>query len=477
MSATIRPTVPASSPAATDAPLSVESHGIDVIPESERHGRARELFAVWAAPNVNFLGFIIGTVLILTGLSLWQALAVTVAGSLFAVFTGVVAASGPAAGTPSEVITRAMYGVRGNKVNVAVAGWLISVCYLALNWAAAAYVAYSLLERIGISATTPVEVVVIVAIATATLAISVYGHGFIMRFYQPLALALALVFAVMAIFVVGHADWGYTPGTTLHGAGLWAALTAGTALVASGPLSYTNSADFARYLPSRTPVRSVAGWTFLGAFVPGVVITTVGALAATAVDASDPQAAAENLLPGWFTPVFLVAIIVGTIANNAMTAYSSGLALQSIGLRLRRSRSVVLDGTLGTAITIYALLVSNFLDSVSNLMQLVVVVLAPVMSVYVADMWWRRNRYDGEALSDESRGGPHWYSRGVNVPGAVGALVGVVAALLCSSTPVYTGPVSAALGGIDLSLAAGLALPAAIYLATINRYGTPGGAR
>jgi purine-cytosine permease-like protein len=107
----------------------------------------------------------------------------------------------------------------------------------------------------------------------------------------------------------------------------------------------------------------------------------------------------------------------------------------------------------------------------------VVVVLAPVMSVYVADMWWRRNRYDGEALSDESRGGPHWYTRGVNVSGAVGSLVGVVAALMCSSTPVYTGPVSAALGGIDLSLAAGLVLPAAIYLATIHRYGTPGGAR
>ena len=26
----------------------VETHGIDYIPETERHGRARELFAVWA---------------------------------------------------------------------------------------------------------------------------------------------------------------------------------------------------------------------------------------------------------------------------------------------------------------------------------------------------------------------------------------------------------------------------------------------
>ena len=108
--------------------ISPASHTL--IPESERHGRARDLFAVWAAPNVNFLSFIVGTVLVLTGLTLGQALAVAVAGSLFAAFTGVVAASGPAAGTPSEVITRTMYGVRGNRVNVAVAGWLAWQGYL-----------------------------------------------------------------------------------------------------------------------------------------------------------------------------------------------------------------------------------------------------------------------------------------------------------------------------------------------------------
>lgn len=461
---------PASSPAGAEGSLRVESHGIDVIPDSERHGRARELFAVWAAPNVNFLGFIVGTVLILMGLSLAQALAVVVVGSLFTIFAAVIAATGPVAGTPSEVITRAMYGVRGNRVNVAVAGWLISVCYLALNWAAAALVAYSLLGRAGVEVTTPVKVVVIVLIAAATLAISVYGHGFIMRFYQLLALLLTIVFAVMAAFVIGHADWSYAPSAGLQGSDLWAALTAGTALVASGPLSYTNSADFTRYLPRRTPMRAIVGWTFLGSFVPGTVITSVGVLAATAVDASDPQAAAESLLPDWFTPVFLVAVIVGTVANNAMTAYSSGLALQSIGLRLRRSRSVLLDGTLGTAITLYAMLVSNFLDSVSNLMQLVVTVLAPVMSVYVADMWWRRNRYDGVALSDESVSSPYWFTGGFNLAGAAAVLLGFAVSLMCSSTPIYTGPISSALSGIDLSLPTGLLVPAAIYLTLNRRY-------
>src|SRR6476620_6298607 len=220
----------------------VETHGIDFIPDSERHGRARDLFAVWAAPNVSYLALVVGGTLILMGMSFWQALAAIVVGNLFSVLTGIVAASGPASGTPSEVITRAIFGIRGNRVNILVTSWFISVCYLALNWAAASYTAFRLVERFGIDATTPVKVVV-------TLAIGVYGHATIVRLYQPLALVLTSIFVVMAGYVLGNADWGYQPAEPLHGIGLWATVAAGVSIVASAPLSYTNSADFARYLP------------------------------------------------------------------------------------------------------------------------------------------------------------------------------------------------------------------------------------
>ena len=107
---TTQPRAEATAPLpATDRAGRVETHGIDYIPDIERHGRARELFAVWAAPNVGYLALVVGGALILMGLSLWQALAVIVAGNLFTVLTGIVAASGPASGTPSEVITRAMF--------------------------------------------------------------------------------------------------------------------------------------------------------------------------------------------------------------------------------------------------------------------------------------------------------------------------------------------------------------------------------
>src|SRR4029079_7017676 len=135
-------------PSDSDRAGKVESHGIDFIPSSERHGRARELFTVWAAPNVSYLSLVVGGALVLMGLSLWQAVAVIVVGNLFSVFMGLVAISGPAAGAPSEVIMRAMFGIRGNRVNIAISGWFVSVLYLALNWAAAAITGFGLYERL-----------------------------------------------------------------------------------------------------------------------------------------------------------------------------------------------------------------------------------------------------------------------------------------------------------------------------------------
>ncbi|MGW5733568.1 MULTISPECIES: purine-cytosine permease family protein [Streptomyces] len=446
-----------------DRPGGIEAHGIDHISDEERHGNPRQLFAVWAAASVNYLSLVVGGALVLMGLTLWQSLAAIVVGNLFSVLTGLVATPGPAAGAPSEVITRALYGVIGNRVNNAIGGWLVSVCYFALNLAAAATAAFALVEKLGITATTPVKVVVIVVIAALTLGISVYGHGLIIKLYLPITLALAGSFTVVALAVFQHADFSYVPAEPPTGTDLWAVLIAGTAMVASGPLSYTTSADFSRYLPRTAPPKAVAGWTALGSFAPSVVVCSLGAFAATAVDMTDPQNALQEILPGWFTPVFLLSLILGTISINALTAYSAGLALQAVGLRIRRTVSVLFDGAVAVSLTLYGLLASNFLDTVSNALQAITVLIGPLMAVYATDVVLRRNRYDGVALSDETPGSPFWFTGGVNWAGAASLLTGVAAAALCVNT-FYTGPVAAGTGGMDLSLPVGMMVSTVMYV-------------
>ncbi|MFE9427965.1 purine-cytosine permease family protein [Kitasatospora sp. NPDC006697] len=450
-------------PGRADRAGAVEAHGIDVIPDAERHGRARDLFAVWAAPNVSYLSLVVGGGLILLGLDLWQALAVIVAGNLFWALVGLVAVSGPASGTPSEVIMRAAFGIRGNRGNILLTGWFASVCYLALNWAAGSLAAFTLVDEAGLRPSTPVKVAVIVAVAAATLAISVYGHATIVRLYLPFTLLLTAVFAVLTGCVLTRADWHYRPQQPLHGTALAAALAAALTLVASAPLSYNNSADFARYLPRDTRPAAVAGWTALGAYLPSVLFTFLGAVAGTALDMTDPQDALEAILPGWFRPAFLLAVVLSAMANNAMTAYSSGLALQAVGLRLRRSRSVALDGAVGVALTLYALLVSNFLATVTSVLELMVVLMGPTLAIYATDVLLRRNRYDGQQLSDQAPGGPFWYRAGVNPAGIAALVAAAGAAALCADNPLYTGPVARALGGVDLSLPVGVLGGAGVY--------------
>jgi hypothetical protein len=37
-----------------------------------------------------------------------------------------------------------MFGVRGNRANIAVTGWFVDICYVRLNWAAVSLAAFGL---------------------------------------------------------------------------------------------------------------------------------------------------------------------------------------------------------------------------------------------------------------------------------------------------------------------------------------------
>ena len=53
--------------------LAVEPGGIEAIPDGDRHGKARALFATWASPNLEFATIYVGALGVLFGLSFTQA--------------------------------------------------------------------------------------------------------------------------------------------------------------------------------------------------------------------------------------------------------------------------------------------------------------------------------------------------------------------------------------------------------------------
>lgn len=450
-----------------DAPTQPETRGIELIGAAERHGRARDLFFVWAAPSVSILNFTIGATLVLLGLELWQAVLVVIAGSALWVFPGIVAISGPAAGTSGSVITRAIYGIVGNKLIVAFTGWLIGAVFLALNWLASSFLGADLLAGMDLTDPVVVPIAVTLVISALTVLVAVYGHALILRIYSWLAIALFVIFVGVAAFILPQVDWGFRQPEPLTGVALWSAITIGFTILASGPISFINSPDIARYLPRSTKPSHIVAATALGGALPGMVFTIVGALLATVVSAGAMDAGIESailgLLPAWFGPVLVIGVITNTIALNGMTAYTSSMALQAIGLPIRRIPAAIVVGAIGAALTIYLVLSTNLLDAVNLMLQFLVIVSAPTMAVFVTDVVMRRNAYDGVELFDEERGGRFWYTGGWSIPGMTAVVVGGVTTALCLSTQIWTGPIAERLGYVDLSVPVGMLVSAVVY--------------
>jgi NCS1 family nucleobase:cation symporter-1 len=456
---------------ASDRAGRIETHGIDYVPDSERHGTARSLFVVWAASNVTYLYIVLGGTLVLLGLDVWQALAVVVAGNLFWGLVGWLSISGPSSGTPSEVITRAMFGVRGNRVFNMVLGWLVGVAYEAINLSIGALAGFALIAQWGGQAATPVKVLVVLATALVTFTISVYGHATIVKLSGWFTWILLACTCVLGYDVLRHAHWGYQVPSAyaVHGGALWGVAAAGFTIIASSPLSWGTGADYARYLPADVSRRGVIWWTALGGFLPAVALSGLGVLAGTVVDMTNPQTSLRVLLPGWFYPVFLLVIVAGAITNNVLTAYSTGLALQAVGIPWQRSVTVIFDAVVAIAITCYALFVSDFLNTLNNILALTVAFLGPALAIYGTDILLRRNRYNGLELHDETPGSRFWYWRGVHPAGATAMIVGTAAALLCVNTSVLVGPVARALDGADLSSLVGPVVGAGLYVVLTAR--------
>jgi len=450
-----------------DAASRPETRGIELIADAERHGRARDLFFIWAAPNVSILNLTIGATLILLGLDIWQSIAVIVAASLLWVFPGIIAGSGPASGTSGSVVTRAMYGILGNKLFVAFVGWFIGAVFLSLTWLASSFMGADLLRRAGMDDSVWVPIGVTLVVATVTVLVAIFGHGLILRAYPYMAAALFVIFLLVAAFILPTVDWQYAAPEPLSGAGLWSSMTIGFTILASTPLSFINSPDIARYLPRATKPSHIAAATALGGAVPFIVFTSVGVLLATGLSVAAFDAGIDvallDLLPAWLGPVLVIGVVINTIALNAMTTYTSSMALQAIGFRLRRIPAAIIVGVVGTALTIYLVLSSSLLEAANLMLQFLVIVSGPAMAIFVVDVLLRRYAYDGVELFDDHPGGRFWYTAGWSIPGLTALLLGGLATALCLATNIWVGPIAEATGFIDLSVPVGMLVAGGLY--------------
>jgi NCS1 family nucleobase:cation symporter-1 len=451
----------------------LEQHGFDYIPDSERTMTLRDLAYVWVGTNAYLFFFSVGVIAFSLGLNVWQALVAVVVGNALFAYVALASIAGVRAGLPTMTLTRAAFGIHGNRLNGALA-WVTSVSFEALNTVFGVFAVAALLPVLGWEdSDTAGKIIALVVVFLLSAAVAVLGHATLVYVQRIFAVLLTLVLAVVFAYTVGGVDWGAGPESPLSTGATVALVFAATAVVASGPLSYLfNASDWPRYLPSRTPSKSIF-WTVLwSSSLIALFLGVMGVILSSRGDMADPVAGVKPLVPEWLFIVYAVAAIGGAVANNVITFYASGLSLQAVGVPLRRYQATMLDTCVATVLVVYVVFISDdFLTVVNDFLSLLVVWIAPFGGVWLMDGLLRRWSYDpvdvhAVAAREEGR---YWGWRGINTNGFVAMLVGAGVCLLTVNSSFFQGPFSDAIDGADLSWLLGPPVSAAVYFALARR--------
>jgi nucleobase:cation symporter-1, NCS1 family len=407
----------------------LEINGTNTIQESERKGAASSLFWPWAGANVSLLALSYGSFFLGFGISFRQATWAAIIGTICSFFlVGISSLAGKRSNAPTMVLARASFGVKGSILPGFLSycifvGWetvLVSLATLATG---------TVFSRIG-GVDQNLSLILGFAIAVSlTVFGGVLGFGVIMRLQKFLTLVTVAMTVVYIALTVDSVNWSAVTaikdGSTQ---GFIGALIFGITGIGLGWVNC--AADYSRYLPRSVSSKAVVGWTVFGASIVPIVLVIYGAaLSASSKDLSDaiamdPIGALTSLLPTWFLIPFALIAILGLVGGAILDLYSSGLALVSIGVPIKRHQAAIIDALIMLAGCVYIVWIAdNFFYPFQGFLITLGVPVAVWSAIFVADVIMRKKAYIEKDLYD-----PHGIYGSINKGSialmAIGTVVG-----------------------------------------------------
>jgi NCS1 family nucleobase:cation symporter-1 len=437
----------------------LEQNTIQPIPQSERHGRASDLFTIWFGSNIMMLTIVTGALAVTVFKQpFWLSVLAIVIGTLVgAVFMALHSAQGPQLGVPQMVQTRGQFGSFGSLLVVA----LVVIMYggfFASNLVLSGQALHGLTPAIAVD-----HGVIVVAILG--LVAAVFGYNLIHAYARLMTwcsgVVLLLTF-VWIIFVHGlPADFLIRNQPNLTGflgtisiAALWQ--------IAYAP--YVS--DYSRYLPVATSSRAVFWASYWGCSLGSILPMVLGAMVGLSV-------ADDNIVDGLISlthgisALVVIVLSLGIAAANAMNLYCGALAtitvLQTLFPRWSgkaAARAVIAVALCALSVAMALFGQRNFLTEYTNFMLLLLYVLVPWTAVNLIDYYLvRHGQYDIESFFRRD-GGIYGRFNGIAI---LSYLFGITVQLPFVATDLYTGPVAKKLGGADISWIVGLVLTSLVY--------------
>jgi NCS1 family nucleobase:cation symporter-1 len=450
------------------AAFKIEQRGIDLIPDAERKMRPSGLFWLWSGAVFNVEYLFYGTLVMVFGLSVAQAIVVILIGNVSYLLLGWASLQGPRAGTTTFMISRAPFGQNGNRL-VALFNWVTQVGFEIEGIYFVVATIILLFSLHGTLLDGPAKIVVIILAALLQMILPLLGHATISKILRYLAYVFIVFFAVLAGFTFNRLHL-----STFHAKPVSFAVwtTALVLIISANGLGWTaNGNDYSRYLPRSTSPSRIFWSSTLGAAIPSLILELLGVFAYTITTKTVgiAQLGVPQTFPSWFVTPFLIFAIFQLLSINTIDMYSSGVTLQALGVPVRRWGAVIIDTVVCAVVTGIILFHGNFYKDFSGFLLYIVVWLAPWFGILMTDYLLRRRDYHSLSLRS-ARDGIYWRNGGVHWPAVIAQVVGMVAALMWINAafayPSYTGPLSnhfPGLAGGDFSWLIGIVVGALVY--------------
>ncbi|MCY0879557.1 MAG: cytosine permease [Firmicutes bacterium] len=442
-------------------PWRVETHGINGVPDEDRHGGPDNVFWIWFAGNLNITAVVIGAVVYSYGLSWFQSL-IAMLGLLSFWLVGYFGIPGMRQGKPTMALSAEIFGSVGNKFPSFVS-WINLVGWETIMLILGAFAFQGVLTHVLPGMAGPAARLISLAVVTlAAFSIAFLGHATIVRMQTVFSYLFGAMTVGVILLLLPHIDW---LAIWHHPAGSWTlgVLPAFSIVVAASGLSWVNTAsDYTRYLPKGTPPRQVVRATTWGAVIPLVGLTALGIVLASRVPqlatSANPVAVLLGQLPGWAGIPYLLVAVGSIVASDILDVYSSGLSLLALGVRTPRSRTIFVDAVISIGLAAFVLWhAQGFIAVLEAVLSLLAGVLAPWAAIFLVETW-------RGAKAGVTRVPP------VRWPALIAWIVGLVAALLTTSTSLISGPLAVGVfDGSSLGYLVGFAIAGVIYVVWTGR--------
>ncbi|MCO5294643.1 MAG: cytosine permease [Homoserinimonas sp.] len=403
--------------------LSIETNALNPIDESERKGSPKSLFWPWFAANVSVFGVSYGSFLLGFGVSFWQATIIAILGIIVSfLFCGFISLAGKRGSAPTLTISRAPFGVNGNRLPSLIS-WIITVGWETVLATLAVLATTSVLGTFGVDTGPVTQIIALVIIVGLIILGGIFGFTLIMRMQTVITIITGLLTIIYIVLVFNHIDMA---AVLAKPDGDFAAILGGFVFMMTGfGLGWVQAAaDYSRYLPRNSSSGGVVWWTTFGSAIAPIILVIFGLLLAGSSQelsdaiGADPIGALAEILPTWFLIPFVIVAVLGLIGGAILDIYSSGLALLSVGLKVPRWVAAFIDGIIMTIGTIYMVFVAgDFIGPFQAFLITLGVPIAAWCGIFLADMTLRKKSYaEQDFFNSKGRyGSVNWVSIGTLV--------------------------------------------------------------